>query len=196
VGQVIYHKHGNKLIIFLSIIIIVLLGIGYFYPILFQTSSTIEPPKHNYNVEFSGESNVRYKDFLYSFQPTVISSSLGDSIEFRLMATNLGNKTITFEYGSGDPVVYVDTKNGSRISIIAPSSTDDLLLHLWDLSPGENFTVRWTWNSASYVSSPIPPGEYLISTKIWTGEYVLDPEDHVTRSLVFVWTSKMYMLVL
>jgi hypothetical protein len=125
--------------------------------------------KKPYSIRFGNirgnKSSVTYKEFLFTFQPRVLSNVSSDFCEFSLIVTNLSNHTIVFGYGAADPRIYLSTKNGTVLDT-SMHGVYPLWLRGLVLDPGESDSIELSNYFGSIFTEPIPPGSYWVATEV------------------------------
>lgn len=172
-------KNKVSIIIALAFIIIIssYLYYNYTYPAKPGNNDSLNQTYRIYFGNIRGnETSIKYGDFLFTFQPAVLSNVSSDFLEFKMKMTNMGNHTQRLEYG--DPfIVFVYTKNGTLVSFMAKYNPAPVTLKGKDMQPGESITTRWSAKFSSIkVMSPIPPGEYWVTAQM-SGFIYPDPSD-------------------
>ncbi len=148
------------MIIFAAIMIVIVGSASAFI----LTKPRSNSPMSLDNIRFSGEALLRKGDLVFTFKPTVIHNLGGDVIDFRLTATNVGDKNNTFIFGDDEPTIEIYSA-GVRVSALANSSINWLTEYGYELRPGQSQTVGWTWSSGSVGTLPAAPGNYSVSAE-------------------------------
>ncbi len=126
-------------------------------------------PVKLYRFDFSGQGRASEGNLDFTFTPTSIHGPLGDSLDFRLTATNIGNETTTFKFGEAVPLVLVYS-DGEQVSMMGEMRTVIAILHTYPLGPGESKTVGWSWGADSFAEPMFWPGEYRVVADWFGGE--------------------------